>query len=193
MIILFNAGEENYLQGSHGFITQHPWQKDVRAFLNLEGAGSGGREILFQATEKDSWILETYLKNTPYPHCNIIAQEIFESGIVPSVTDFKIYTEYGGLAGLDASFYRNGWVYHTEFDTENVINKGAIQHAGENMLSLVDAILESPKFGKKEASEETKLVFFDVVGVFTVSYRALIGKKSKYMIVRKIHLAKVYG
>lgn len=57
---MFNNAEESLQDGSHLFATQSPIRDTVRAFINLESAGSSGPEILFQATSEE--MIEAYSK-----------------------------------------------------------------------------------------------------------------------------------
>ncbi|CAI5721657.1 unnamed protein product [Peronospora effusa] len=75
LVFNFNGAEETLMQAGHGFITQHLWTNTIRAFINLEAAGAGGRELLFQ-TGSDELAL-AYAQGAKCPHASIIAQGFF--------------------------------------------------------------------------------------------------------------------
>ncbi|XP_014236089.1 endoplasmic reticulum metallopeptidase 1-like [Trichogramma pretiosum] len=177
IIFLFNGAEENILQASHGFITQHPWAKEVGAFINLEACGAGGRELLFQAGPGNPWILEVYSKSVPYPYASSLAQEIFQSGIVPGETDFRIFRDFGKVSGLDFAWSTNGYVYHTKFDSIDQIPLGSLQRTGDNILALSLGIVSGNYLADESLqTSEGSIVFFDFLGAFVIRWPEYIAK-----------------
>jgi len=174
VIFLMNGAEETILAASHGFITQHRWSKDIIAFINLEAAGSGGKELLFQSGPGHSWLLQAYIDAAPHPFASVLGQEVFQSGLIPSDTDFRIFRDYGHLPGLDVAFIQNGYVYHTDHDTSARIPDGSIQRAGDNVLAVLTNLAGNKNIGADGSSNQTS-VFFDLLGLCMVEYPAWVG------------------
>ncbi|EDW60407.1 endoplasmic reticulum metallopeptidase 1 [Drosophila virilis] len=180
VVFLFNGAEETALQASHGFITQHKWAPNCKAVVNLDCAGSGGRDILFQSGPSHPWLVDYYKKSAKHPFATTLGEEVFQSGVIPSDTDFAAFVQYGHIPGLDIAQVINGYIYHTKYDRIDVIPRGAMQNTGDNILSLVRALANATELHDTEAHEEGHAVFFDFLGLFFISYSDQTGQILNY-------------
>lgn len=166
IIFLFNGAEEAGLLAAHGFITQHPWAKDIKAFINLDAAGSGGKESLFRTGPKDDWLVQKYRQTTKTPLAQALLEDIFDLDWIPAGTDYSVFVEDGGIPGLDIAYFQSGFRYHTRYDTPDFISKETVQHTGENLLELTKAFADIENF----SNDGSTAIYYDYLGLFLVSY-----------------------
>lgn len=115
-----------------------------------------------------------------------MAEEVFQAGLIPSDTDFRIFRDFGPVpgkpgrryssstsiimfffctsTGLDMAGVYNGYVYHTKYDRFDVISRKSLQNTGENLLSLVRSIANAEEMRDTEVgnlSSSNKRVYLD--------------------------------
>ncbi|GFR83103.1 endoplasmic reticulum metallopeptidase 1 [Elysia marginata] len=161
---------------SHGFITQHPWASSIKAFVNLDSAGAGGWELVFQTGPEHPWLVRTYAEAAPHPHASCIGQEIFQTGLIPSDTDYRIFRDYGQIPGLDIAHIKNGYVYHTRNDQAHHIPEGCMQRGGDNIMAVLLQLASSSKLTNPGEDRHGSMVFFDFMGYFMVAYPQRMGQ-----------------
>ncbi|KAI8598066.1 hypothetical protein EDD21DRAFT_383648 [Dissophora ornata] len=167
VIFNINNGEEIGLFGAAAFM-KHPWSKDVKAFVNLEGAGAGGRALLFRASNKA--LVNFYSKAGNSPHANVFGNDIFKLGLIKSGTDFSVYTAYN-IPGLDIAFYSRRAFYHTLHDDIEHTSPGSVQHMGDTGLTALRNIADSDYLiNPKEILSNEASIYYDVAGVFMMVY-----------------------
>lgn len=165
---------------------QHPWSSSIRAAIDVESMGVGGRSTLFQAGS-DKWLLQQYASVAKYPAAQIAAQDIFLSGLVKSATDFQVYREIGGLSGLDFGFIENGGVYHTKNDKLEFLRAGSLQHLGEDLLALLKKVGLSDELEfvrtNSSGSDKMEMVYFDILGNYMVTFPQSMAKTQYFNLI----------
>ncbi|XP_037954984.1 endoplasmic reticulum metallopeptidase 1 [Teleopsis dalmanni] len=175
IVFLFNGAEESNLLAAHGFITQHEWAQNCKALINLDSAGSGGREILFQSGPNHPWLMKYYKKSAVHPYASTIGEELFQNDFIPSDTDFRVFRDYHGLPGLDMAHTLNGYVYHTKYDNFGNLERGTYQTTGENVLALTWALANAKELENPKEYSEGHTVFYDYLGWFMIFYKESTG------------------
>ncbi|KAJ1661791.1 hypothetical protein EV178_006400 [Coemansia sp. RSA 1646] len=141
VVINIDWGEENGLVGAILFARFHRWAEDVRAYINLEAGGVGGRAMVFRASHPA--LLSAYKQAAPSPHASLIGNSAFKLGIVKSDTDYSIYTTRYGIPGLDFAFTDHRSLYHTTHDSADKATAESILSMGVSTLGTARLIADS--------------------------------------------------
>lgn len=142
--------------------------------MNLEGAGAGGRAMLFRST--DAEVTKAYSK-APNPFGNVVSSDGFKRGFIRSGTDYTIFNDLGGLRGLDIAFYEPRARYHTDQDSKSNTSPDSVWHMLSSALATVRELTHQgdgfegsrDKTGKLDIGRGSYSFFFDLFGqIFAV-------------------------
>ncbi|KAI0015103.1 hypothetical protein F4780DRAFT_116247 [Xylariomycetidae sp. FL0641] len=130
IVALFNNNEEDFLWGAQAF-GNSPFMPFCHTFLNLEGAGAGGRATLFRTS--DAQVTNAY-RGSPNPFGTVLSSDAFGWGAIRSNTDYIVFNGIYGIRGLDMAFYRPRARYHTEQDDAAHASRASLWHMLSNSL-----------------------------------------------------------
>jgi Peptidase family M28 len=174
LVALLNNGEEDFLNGARVY-SQHPISKFAHTFLNLEGAGAGGRATLFRSTDTE---VTRFYRRSKYPFGTVLSGDGFERGLIRSQTDYVIFNGILGLRGLDVAFMEPRARYHTSQDDTRHTGKNSVWHMLSAALATTQGLTsytgsefdgEVESKHKVPSGQGTYGVWFDLFGrVFAV-------------------------
>ncbi len=164
VIFLFSDGEEVGLLGAKAFQEQHPLAREVAVVLNLEARGTGGPSIMFESSPENRALIHKLSSSVSRPVGNSFTNDVYR--LMPNDTDLTIFLE-AGYHGLNFAYIDDPVHYHTALDNLDNLNKNSLQHHGEYILPLVQALGND---NIREKHQAQNVVYFDVLGRFLIHY-----------------------
>jgi Peptidase family M28 len=158
VILLVDDGEEAGLLGAEAF-AEHAGAREVGAVVNLEARGTSGPSFLFETAAGNAWVARLAASALARPAASSLFYEIYQR--MPNDTDFTVWKR-AGMQGANFAFVGDVMRYHTRRDDLAHVDRGSLQHHGDNALAMVRA------FGEADlaAPPGGNAVFFDVLSAF---------------------------
>jgi len=140
IVLLFTDGEEAGLLGALLFVQQHPLAKQVKAAVNLEARGTSGPSLMFETGAANTWLMRLYGSAVARPFTNSLYYLVYKR--LPNDTDFSVFK--AAYQGFNFAFIGDVGRYHTPLDSVANASASSIQHQGDNALSALSALANSP-------------------------------------------------
>jgi hypothetical protein len=136
LVLLITDGEEDGLLGANAFVREHPLARKGGVVLNWEARGVSGPSLMFETSKGNSELVSLFTDAVPHPRGDSSMVEIYR--MLPNNSDFTALSQ-AGFAGLNSAYIEGASRYHTADDSIANLDRGSLQHVGENMLRLTGA------------------------------------------------------
>ena len=164
-MVLVTDAEETGLMGAAALVHDREVTDRLHAYLNLEASGSSGVPLLFETGPGNHWLVRQWARAARYPRGGSFAMEIYAR--LPNDTDFSILRRLE-IPGLNFAIVEDSYAYHTARDTPERLSPRSLRTAGENVISIVEA-LQQTDITRRTSYAST---YFDVGGMRAVAYSA---------------------
>ena len=168
LIVLFTDAEELGLTGARQFWASHPLRAHVRAVVNMEARGGGGRTTMFQTSRNNGDAVALYAQSVRQPATSSLAAFVYS--VLPNDTDLTVVLK-GPYLGYNFAFIGRPGLYHSPLATPERLDQGALQDMGGQVLDLTRSLL----YARDLPGESPDVVFFDLFGWTTLVYPAWVG------------------
>ncbi len=168
IVMFFTDAEEIGLVGARQFFASNPMADNVGAVINLEARGGGGRTTLFQTSSENGGAAKLYADAVSRPAGSSLSTFVYEA--LPNDTDLTPALERDYIA-YNFGFIGRPGLYHSPEATPERLDQGSVQDMGAQTLDLTAALANADALPEKSENR----TFFDVFGLFVVSYGTAIG------------------
>lgn len=168
VVLLMTDGEEIGLVGATAFFDQHPMAKRIGFLLNMEARGGGGRAQMFQTGAENGGTIDLFRKTAISPTASSLTVFMYE--MMPNDTDFTV-SKAAGIPGLNYAFIARQFDYHSPTSTPANLDKGSLQHLGQEALGAAKEAAFAPALPAKSPS----LVYANTFAGHMLAYPPLAG------------------
>jgi hypothetical protein len=168
VVFLITDGEEMGLLGAKLFVDEHPLAKQIGVVVNLEARGTTGPSCMFETSRLSRILIPLFARVGDKKFASSLFYEIYRR--MPNDTDFSVFNQ-AGILGFNFAFIGDVRHYHTTADNLENVDRGSLQHHGENALGVLRELLRSPETKDllaASAERRDEAVYFDVFGKWLV-------------------------
>jgi hypothetical protein len=169
LVLLLTDGEEEGLLGAEAFAREHPLARRGGVVVNFEARGVTGPSLMFETSRDNAGLVALFRDAVPHPRGDSSMVEVYR--LLPNNSDFSALSA-AGFVGYNFAYIEGASHYHTAGDSLANLDRGSVQHHGENMVGLARAL---GRTDLRTLSSDHDTTYFRVLGT-TVGYPAGAGR-----------------